>query len=223
MKCDHELGLKVQQHLIAKGLETPMITPVLSEQEQIETIEGHVSAILTALHLDLTDDSLQETPHRVAKMYVREIFSGLNYRHFPKCTVIENKMSCPEEFVLVKNITLQSSCEHHLLPILNLQGGGCHVAYIPNNKVIGLSKLNRIVKFFARRPQVQERLTHQILEALCCILETENVAVEISADHMCVMTRGVEDGSSTTTTAAMNGRFKNDPVIRSEFFNATKS
>jgi GTP cyclohydrolase I len=223
MKCDEQLGLKVQQHLISKGIETPMITPVLTENEQIDTIKEHVYSILTALNLDLTDDSLQETPIRVAKMYVKEIFAGLNYKHFPKCTVIENKMSCADEFILVKNITLQSSCEHHLLPILNLKGGGCHVAYIPKDKVIGLSKLNRIVKFFARRPQVQERLTHQIMEALCFILGTDDVAVEISADHMCVMTRGVEDATSTTTTAAMNGRFRTDSVIRSEFFSATKA
>ena len=223
MKCDEQLGLKVREHLISKGIETPMITPVLTEQEQIEKIEDHMRSILTALNLDLTDDSLQETPHRVAKMYVREIFSGLEYKNFPKCTVIENKMSCGDEFVLVKNITLQSSCEHHLLPILNLKGGGCHVAYIPKDKVIGLSKLNRVVKFFARRPQVQERLTHQIMEALCFILGTDDVAVEISADHMCVMTRGVEDATSTTTTAAMNGRFRDDAVIISEFFSSTKS
>jgi GTP cyclohydrolase I len=218
MKKDEALGQKVHQHLLSLGIETPTTERILTENEQLEQIEGYVAKILKALHVDLTDDSLQETPHRVAKMYVKEIFSGLNYDNFPKCTVIENKMSCPEEFVLVKDITLHSSCEHHLLPIMSLTGGGCHVAYIPNKTVIGLSKINRIVEFFAKRPQVQERLTHQIMEALKCILETDDVGVVINANHMCVMTRGVRDTSSITSTAAMSGLFKSDAQIRSEFF-----
>ncbi len=164
------------------------------------------------LGLDLRDDSLEKTPYRIAKMYVDEIFSGLDYENFPKITVIENKMHV-DEMVKVKNITMTSTCEHHFVTI----DGYAKVAYMPNSKIIGLSKINRIVKFFARRPQVQERLTRQILIALQTLLETENVAVSITATHYCVKARGVEDPTSATTTTALGGFFKKNPASRHEF------
>ncbi|NVO99963.1 GTP cyclohydrolase I FolE, partial [Photobacterium damselae subsp. damselae] len=156
-----ESALKVREALAARGLETPMTDLVVERNEKKEKIEHHMREILNLLSLDLTDDSLQETPHRIAKMYVDEIFSGLDYANFPKITVIENKMNC-DEMVRVKDITLTSTCEHHLVTI----DGKATVAYIPRGKIIGLSKINRIVRFFAQRPQVQERLTQQVLVAL---------------------------------------------------------
>lgn len=156
--------------------------------------------ILNLLGLDLTDDSLEETPQRIAKMYVDEIFSGLDYANFPKITVIENKMKV-SEMVKVKDITLTSTCEHHLVTI----DGTAAVAYIPRGKIIGLSKINRIVRFFAQRPQVQERMTQQILVALQTLLESDDVAVTIDATHYCVKSRGVMDATSVTTTTALGG------------------
>jgi GTP cyclohydrolase I len=222
MKKDPELGKKVHDHLVALGIETPMTERVLTPNEQIEQIEPHIEAVLKLLNLDVTDDSLEKTSHRVSKMYVQEVFSGLNYDNFPKCSVFENKMSCPDEYIAVHNIETKSFCEHHLLPIINRNGGGIHVAYIPNKTVIGTSKINRVVNFFGRRPQVQERLNHQILEALKCILETENVAVVINANHMCVEMRGVEDTSSFMATCAMSGKFLTDVQIRQEFLSTCK-
>lgn len=222
MKKDPELGKRVHDHLVSVGIETPMTQRVLSPNEQIEQMEPHVEAILKLLNLDITDDSLEKTSHRVSKMYVNEVFSGLNYDNFPKCSIFENKMSCPDEYIAVHNIETKSFCEHHLLPIINKQGGGIHVAYIPNKFVIGTSKINRVVNFFGRRPQVQERLNHQILEALKYILETDNVAVVVNAHHMCVELRGVEDTSSFMATCAMSGRFLTDPQIRQEFLSTCK-
>jgi GTP cyclohydrolase I len=220
MKTDPELGNQVKDHLVRLGIETPMVPMVLTKQEQKEKIEEHFTGIMKALHLDLTDDSLAETSRRVSKMYVDEIFSGLDYSNFPKCSTFDDKMKCPEEFVLVKDITFHSYCEHHFLPILNKLGGGCSVAYIPKNKILGLSKINRICKFFGARPQVQERVGHQIMEALKYILDTEDVAVHIKAHHMCVEMRGVSDSTSITSTCAMGGRFKNDMSFRKEFLAA---
>jgi GTP cyclohydrolase I len=222
MKKDPELGKKVHDHLVALGIETPMTERVLTPNEQIELIEPHIEAVLKLLNLDVTDDSLEKTSHRVSKMYVQEVFSGLNYDNFPKCSVFENKMSCPDEYIAVHNIETKSFCEHHLLPIINRNGGGIHVAYIPNKTVIGTSKINRVVSFFGRRPQVQERLNHQILEALKYILETDNVAVVINANHMCVELRGVEDTSSFMATCAMSGKFLTDVQIRQEFLSTCK-
>ena len=164
------------------------------------------------LGLDLTDDSLCDTPRRVAKMYVNEIFSGLDYSNFPKLTVIENKMRV-DEMVRVKDIDLSSTCEHHFITI----DGKASVAYIPKDKVIGLSKINRMVRFFARRPQVQERLNEQLLVALQTLLETDDVAVSISATHFCVKARGVMDANSSTATTSLGGCFKNNPDTRKEF------
>ncbi|WP_074212509.1 GTP cyclohydrolase I FolE [Salinivibrio sp. ES.052] len=204
---------KVQEALIARGIETPMTTTsTMSSEERKEKIEFHMREILQSIDLDLTDDSLAETPARIAKMYVDEIFSGLDYAHFPKVTMIDNKMGC-DEMVRVKDISVTSTCEHHLVTI----DGRATVAYLPDNKVIGLSKINRIVRFFAQRPQVQERLTRQILVALQTLLETENVAVRIEATHYCVKSRGVMDANSETTTTALGGQFKKNAATRAEF------
>ena len=159
--------------------------------------------MLEVLGLDLSDDSLEETPLRVAKMYVDEIFSGLRNDTFPKCTTVENKFSIGEEFVLEKNITLYSDCEHHLRPII----GKAHIAYIPKKKVLGLSKLNRITQYFAQRPQVQERLTQQIAQAIAFITESQDVMVVVDAGHTCVSQRGIKDTNSTTVTACCLGAF----------------
>ncbi|MDF2184318.1 GTP cyclohydrolase I FolE [Grimontia hollisae] len=204
---------RVREALIACGIETPMQAgSSMTAQEKKEKIEYHMREILSVIDLDLNDDSLTETPARIAKMYVDEIFSGLDYRNFPKITVIDNKMGC-DEMVRVKDITLTSTCEHHLVTI----DGKCTVAYLPKNKIIGLSKINRIVRFFAQRPQVQERLTRQILVALQTLLETENVAVHMNATHYCVKARGVMDATSATTTTALGGVFKSNASTRAEF------
>jgi GTP cyclohydrolase I len=173
-----------------------------------------MTEVVATLGLDLNDDSLQETPHRIAKMYVQEVFSGLDYDNFPKIAVIDNKMAV-DEMVKVSDISLTSTCEHHFVTI----DGSAKVAYIPNNKIIGLSKINRIVRFFAQRPQVQERLTQQVLVALQTLLETDNVAVSINATHFCVKSRGVQDVNSTTSTTALGGVFKTNVHTRAEFLN----
>ena len=203
----------VQQTLIEKGLETPLIETPFSKEEKTARIQGFFSEIVATLGLDLNDDSLAETPHRIAKMYVEEVFSGLDYANFPKIAVIENKMQV-DEMVKVSNIDLTSTCEHHFVTI----DGTADVAYIPKNKIIGLSKLNRIVRFFAQRPQVQERLTQQVLVALQALLGTENVAVAINATHYCVKSRGVKDVNSETSTRALGGVFKSHAQTRAEFF-----
>ncbi|ODP96674.1 MULTISPECIES: GTP cyclohydrolase I FolE [Salinivibrio] len=204
---------KVQEALIARGIETPMTAKsAMSSEERKEKIEFHMREILQSIDLDLTDDSLAETPARIAKMYVDEIFSGLDYSQFPKVTMIDNKMGC-DEMVRVKDISVTSTCEHHLVTI----DGRATVAYLPNNKVLGLSKINRIVRFFSQRPQVQERLTRQVLVALQTLLETEDVAVRIEATHYCVKSRGVMDANSETTTTALGGLFKKNAATRAEF------
>jgi GTP cyclohydrolase I len=180
--------------------------------EKKDRLEYHFKAIMELLQLDLTDDSLNNTPERIAKMYVDEIFSGLNYQNFPTITLIDNKMRC-DEMVRVHNIGFNSVCEHHFVVI----DGFASIAYLPNHKIIGLSKINRIVRFFSQRPQVQERLTSQILVALQTLLETENVAVRIEATHFCVKSRGVMDSNSLTTTTALGGYFKRDSATRAEF------
>lgn len=205
-------ALQVQDALIECGLETPMLPNKFSPEERKEKIEYHMREILTYMSLDLSDDSLSDTPRRIAKMYVDEIFSGLDYVNFPKITVIENKMNF-DEMVKVNNISLISTCEHHLVTI----DGLATVAYLPRKNIIGLSKINRIVRFFAQRPQVQERLTQQVLVALQTLLETCDVAVKIDAIHYCVKSRGVMDSTSSTTTTALGGIFKSNPATRHEF------
>ncbi len=207
-----ESALKVKDALESRGLETPMVPNAFSREQKKQKIEHHMREILTLLELDLRDDSLVETPSRIAKMYVDEIFSGLNYQHFPKITVIENKMQV-SEMVKVKDITVTSTCEHHLVTI----DGKCTVAYIPRSKIIGLSKINRIVRFFAQRPQVQERMTQQILVALQTLLDSDDVAVTMNAVHYCVKSRGVMDATSETTTTALGGIFKSNSATRHEF------
>ena len=167
---------------------------------------------MQTLGLDLTDDSLQETPSRVARMFVDEVFSGLDYKNFPKVSVFENKMKF-DEMVKVGNITITSTCEHHFV----VMDGYAKVAYMPSDRIIGLSKVNRIVQFFGHRPQVQERLAQQIKVALQTLLNTKNVAVSITATHYCVKSRGVKDQTSQTTTTALGGLFKTNPSSRHEF------
>jgi GTP cyclohydrolase I len=203
---------QVRCALVDKGLETPMISNGLSRDQKYQRIAAAFTDITSTLGLDLTDDSLCETPHRIAKMYVDEIFSGPDYSQFPKITAIQNKMQV-EEMVQVDNIDLVSTCEHHFVTI----DGSARVAYIPGDTIIGLSKINRIVRFFSQRPQVQERLTQQILVALQTLLETEDVAITINAVHYCVKSRGVMDTNSTTRTIALGGAFKENPATRSEF------
>jgi GTP cyclohydrolase I len=212
---DDELSpeaILVRDTLIALGLETPMIENGLDERQKYEHIRDLMAEVVRTLGLDLTDDSLAETPHRIAKMYVHEIFSGLDYRHFPKLSLIENKMGV-NEMVKIRNIDLTSTCEHHFVTI----DGVAKVAYIPKDRIIGLSKINRIVRFFGQRPQVQERLTQQILVALQALLGTEDVAVSIEATHYCVKSRGVMDTNSQTSTTALGGCFKENIHTRAEF------
>ena len=194
------------------GLETPMKASHLTRDEKYDRVKAAFADIADALGLDLSDDSLEETPHRIAKMYVDEIFSGLNYDNFPKISVIENKMHV-EEMVKIDDISVISTCEHHFVTI----DGKSRVAYIPGDKIIGLSKINRIVRFFSQRPQVQERLTQQVMVSLQTLLETDDVAVRIDAMHYCVKARGVMDAGSRTETTALGGAFKTDPQIRNQF------
>ena len=204
----------VRNALIEKGLETPMSGIKLSRDEKYTRIRDAMTQVATALGLDLKDDSLQETPHRIAKMYVDEIFLGLNYESFPKISLIKNKMNT-EEMIKVKAVKVISTCEHHFVTI----DGLANVAYLPGKKIIGLSKINRIVSFFAQRPQVQERLTQQILVALQTLLDTRDVAVFIDATHYCVKARGIMDASSRTETSALGGLFKSDQSLRDNFLN----
>jgi GTP cyclohydrolase I len=206
-------AIKVRDALQARGLETPLqAVQHLSLEQRKRQLEGHFHAILQILSLDLSNDSLLETPRRVAKMYLEELFVGLDYAHFPQISVIANSMQL-DEMIVVRDIGLTTTCEHHLVTI----DGLAKVAYIPDQQIIGLSKINRIVQFFARRPQVQERLTQQILLALQTLLETDNVAVAIDAVHYCVKARGVMDTRSATTTSALGGLFKRCPVTRQAF------
>ena len=192
----------VHEALVARGLETPLRPPVreMDNETRKRLISGHMTEIMQLLNLDLSDDSLMETPHRIAKMYVDEIFSGLDYANFPKITVIENKMKV-DEMVTVRDITLTSTCEHHFVTI----DGKATVAYIPKESVIGLSKINRIVQFFAQRPQVQERLTGQIADTLVEQLNPQGVCVVLEAEHMCMSMRGVKKPGSSTVTSAVRG------------------
>ena len=212
-KCDPVLGQQVHEHLVKMGVETPSIPNKLIRTDKIYIIEEHFKAIMETLGLDLSDDSLIETPKRVAKMYVNEIFWGLDYDAFPKCTAVNNKMKY-NEMVVERSINVQSNCEHHFVVI----DGLATVAYVPKDKVLGLSKINRIVEYFSKRPQIQERLTEQIFHALQFILDTEDVAVMIDAQHYCVKSRGVEDTGSSTVTSRLGGGFKTDPAARSEFY-----
>ena len=205
-------ALRVREALIKQGLETPLVYNGLTRDEKYEKISESFMDIISTLGLDLGDDSLSETPQRIARMYVDEIFSGLDYVNFPRIALIENKMGA-DEMIKVRDISLTSTCEHHFVTI----DGNSRVGYIPKDKIIGLSKINRIVKFFSQRPQVQERLTQQVLIALQTLLETDDVAVTIDATHYCVKSRGVMDINSSTQTTSLGGRFKEDHRTRAEF------
>ncbi len=208
-------ALKViqEEDLFTGDINTPIREDAfqLDDETKIEIIEDRFRDIMNILGLDLTDDSLKDTPRRVAKMYVKEIFSGLNPANKPSVSLFENKYQY-NQMLVEKDITLYSNCEHHFVPIV----GKAHVAYISNGYVIGLSKINRIVQYYAKRPQVQERLTIQIAEELKSALKTDHVAVVIEADHLCVSSRGIQDISSQTVTSHYSGKFLNDQT-RNEF------
>ncbi|WP_420387396.1 GTP cyclohydrolase I FolE [Roseivirga sp.] len=209
--------LKEIEELGNDHIMTSIATPLrddafeLSDAEKIERIQEYFEKIMHTLGLDLTDDSLKGTPKRVAKLYVNELFKGLNEKNKPSMSTFENKYQY-RQMLVEKNITLYSNCEHHFLPIV----GKAHVAYIPKDKVIGLSKMNRIVDYYARRPQVQERLALQILNEMQRSLGTEDVAVYIDAEHMCVSSRGASDQSSSTVTVEFGGQF-NEETTKKEF------
>ncbi len=220
-KTDPQLGEQVRNHLIKVGLETPMLYEkvAVKEDKKIKAIAKHFTLIMEELGLDLNDDSLMDTPNRVAKMYVREIFFGLDYNNFPKCTRIENKMGQNNSFVLERNVNVQSNCEHHFVVI----DGKATVAYIPKKTILGLSKLNRIVQFFSKRPQVQERLTEQIAETISFITGSPDVAVYIDGVHYCVKSRGIQDTTSSTMTLATRGVFAEEKSeLRREFLNSAR-
>ena len=214
VKTDPDLGLRIHQHLLEVGVETPTIEATLSvsAKDKINTIEPLFMEIWKTLGMDLSDDSLMDTPKRMAKMWVNETMWGLEPENFPKCTAVDNKMQY-DEMVIEKDVTVMSQCEHHGVVI----DGVAHIAYIPNKKVLGLSKLNRVTEYFSKRPQIQERLTVQIAEALKFILETDDVAVIVDAKHYCVKSRGVEDMLSSTTTSHMAGAFRDFSDPRAEF------
>ena len=192
---------------ILSSIDTPISNNAfeLSDDEKIIQIEKHFKEIMTVLGLDLTDDSLKGTPYRVAKMYVKEMFSGLNPENKPPVSLFENKYEY-EEMIVEKNITFYSNCEHHFVPII----GKAHVAYISSGNVIGLSKMHRIINYYSKRPQVQERMTVQIFNELKKVLKTDNVGLLIDADHLCVSSRGIKDITSSTVTVELGGKFKDD-------------
>ena len=218
MKTDRRLGFKVRDYLIANGVETPVDENKLSRDEKVELIDASMHTIIQVLVLDTQDDSISGTADRVAKMWVDELCYGLDYNNFPKCTLFDNKMGF-DQMVLQKDITFHSMCEHHFQNI----SGMAQVAYIPNGKVVGLSKLNRIVNFFARRPQVQERMTEQIYHALEYILGTDNIAVLVQGEHLCVKSRGIGDQASGMTTSKLGGYFFHKHSVRSEFMSLATS
>jgi GTP cyclohydrolase IA len=209
-----KLSVADDEH-VGSAVETPLRDDAfeLSDEAKIEQIAHHFKSIMETLGLDLTDDSLSGTPLRVAKMYINEVFSGLDPENKPAATLFENKFKY-DQMVVEKEITFFSHCEHHFVPFY----GKAHVAYISTGKVIGLSKINRIVQYFARRPQVQERLTMQVGKQMMEYLNTEDVAVVMDANHLCVSSRGVGDVNSKTGTAFFNGKFKDD-ITKREFLN----
>ncbi|MGA1048355.1 MAG: GTP cyclohydrolase I FolE [Minisyncoccia bacterium] len=205
-KVDPVLGKKVREYLIKMGVETPINNEALAveNKKKIDILENAFTTIWKTVGMDLNDDSLQETPNRMAKMYINEIYFGLKEENFPKCTTVNNKMQY-NEMVVERNVSVQSNCEH------------------PKDRVLGLSKINRIVEYFSKRPQIQERLTEQIFHTLQYILDTEDVAVMIDAQHYCVKSRGVEDTGSSTVTSRLGGGFKSDPAVRNEFYSIARS
>ena len=217
MKDKEQIEIMGDNH-ISSNIETPMLSNAFdkSDDEKIKNIEYYFGKIMNELGLDLTDDSLSGTPYRVAKMYVKELFYGLNPVNKPSLSIFENKYGY-NKMLVEQNITIDSACEHHFLPII----GHADVAYIPKDKVIGLSKINRLVNYYARRPQVQERLVLQILNDLQKVLGTKDVIVSVTAKHLCVSSRGIKDQSSFTTTLEYGGCFS-ETAIRNDFFKIIK-
>lgn len=203
------------REILEKVRPTPFTDTGLSDEEKIARIAEHFREIMEILGLDLENDSLRDTPKRVARMYVRETFRGLSREHFPKITVVANEMQY-DQMVVVRDVNIMSMCEHHFVTI----HGRAHIAYIPKHRVIGLSKINRIAQYFSRRPQVQERLTKQIADCLEYVLGTDDVAVYLNAKHFCVISRGIEDVNSSTVTSDLRGAFKSHPETRAEFLRA---
>lgn|SRR5574343_125734 len=222
-KIDSKLGNLIAEHLTKIGVQTPLKECQLTEQEKLDKLEYNFKEVLEILGLDLTDDSLIDTPKRLAKMYLNELCYGLKSENFPKCTVVDNKFNYND--LIIEKCTIKSLCEHHFVyfgTAHNPQELGCWVAYIPKDKVLGLSKINRIVNYFSRRPQIQERLAHQIAESLKYILNTDDVAVVIKAQHFCVLTRGVEDENGFTVTSSLHGAFMKEQSLRQELMSLVK-
>jgi GTP cyclohydrolase I len=219
-KIDPVLGAEIHQHLLKMGVETPMNFDKLNVEAEtkIDIIQKHMTAVWETMGCDLSDDSLADTPKRIAKMLVLELNWGMLPDNFPKCTTVDNKMKY-DEMVVERNVNVMSTCEHHGVVI----DGLATVGYIPKQKVLGLSKINRIVEYFSKRPQIQERLTEQIYYALQYILETDDIAVVINAQHYCVKSRGVEDTGSSTITCKLGGGFKTDAALRKEFMDLHNS
>lgn len=213
-ESDCVLGDKIRQCLKAKGIESPIVEGTVFDLRK--GIANNFKSIMECLNLDLEDSSLKDTPLRVAKMYTEEIFYGLDYANFPKCTTVENSANYDE--MITETSQVMSICEHHFVPFI----GTAYVSYIPKTKILGLSKFNRIVDFFSRRPQIQERLTVQIAAALQFITESSDVAVVIKAKHFCVHLRGVKDPSSETTTSSLSGKYRSVPELRNEFLTLTR-
>lgn len=220
-KTNPELGLKVKEHLKSKGLLNIEADNDFSREERINILEDKFKSIISVLGLNINDGNLRETPRRLAKLYVNELFGGLDWSKFPKCTAVDNEFVRYDSFVLVKDIRIVSVCSHHFMPFFgvknNVFGPGCNIAYIPNKKVLGLSKLSRIVNFLGSRPNTQETLTAQIAETISFIAETEDVAVNINANHTCMSLRGANDGTANTETLFCKGRFLSNSQLRQEF------
>lgn len=220
MKTDKILGQAVKEHLAKHNVESPIDFDVYhktTSKEKVDFISSKMTEILTMMGFDLTNDSVADTPSRVAKMWVSEVMSGLDYDNFPKVMTFENKFDSTS-MVVERNVKSMSLCSHHLVTI----DGKCTVAYIPNKKIIGLSKIPRVINFFSRRPQEAERLTLQIYHALQYILDTDDIAVYVTGVHYCVKSRGIEDAGADTVTSRLGGAFKTNPDLRKEFFDAIK-
>lgn len=220
-KCDPKLGLEIRNHLIACGVESPIDYSVYdstTDDEKIDRIEKNMRDSLLAMGFDLTNDSVQDTPRRVAKMWVKETMCGLDYKQFPKVMTFENKFQS-SGMVIERDVASMSLCSHHIVTI----DGSAFVAYIPGKKILGLSKINRIVNYFSRRPQEAERLTLQIYHALQYILETDDIAVFLTGTHYCVKSRGIGDVNSSTSTVKLGGGFLHDPMLRKEFYDVVHS
>lgn len=216
-KTDPLLGKKIHTYLMRHKVETPVLKTQRTPQEKVLAIQNKFEEIMQILGLDMNDDSLCGSPERVAKMFVYETLWGLDYQNFPRIMDVDNKMNCTS-MVVERRIRVNSLCEHHFVPII----GTATIAYIPKGRIIGLSKLNRVVEFFCRRPQVQERLMEQIYHALSYILNTKDIAVTIVADHFCVKYRGIEDPNSDTVTTKLGGLYMTDMDVRSEYYQALK-